>query len=78
MLMARAVSRQRELAVRAALGAGRGRLLRQLLTESLVIALAGSGASVAFGWLGLKVLIGLRPAGMNEPVRRIWMQRRWH
>jgi putative ABC transport system permease protein len=66
MLMARAASRQRELAVRTALGAGRGRLFRQLLTESLIIALAGSVAGVLFGWLGLKALIGLRPAGMTE------------
>ena len=66
LLLARAATRQRELAIRAALGAGTGRLVRQLLTESMVLATAGCVGGILLGWLGLRLLVGLRPESLSE------------
>ena len=66
LLLARAASRQRELAIRAALGAGTGRLVRQLLTESLVLAAAGCVGGLLVGWIGLHMLVSLRPDSLSE------------
>ena len=61
LLLSRSAARRREIGIRSSMGAGRGRLIRQFLTESVLLSAIGAAAGLALAWIGTRLLVNLSP-----------------
>jgi len=73
LMLARAAGRRQEIAVRAALGASRGRLIRQLMTESVLVSIAGGAGGLLIAVWSVPVLVGLAPPDSLPRVEQVWI-----
>jgi predicted permease len=72
LLLARATTRRKEVAVRLAIGAGRGRIVRQMLIESTLLSLVGAACGVALAWASSRALLGIISTGITFDLTPNW------